>query len=412
MKAQIYNLVLVCGMLITGAVNTLSKKAQNDSTVKGWNGDEHQFTHPWFQTLVMFSGEFLCLAGYFIQMLMARRNAIKKDEPVEKLNLKNIFHPIFLLPTMLDLLGTTFGGIGLVYCSASVWQMLRGSIIIFTGILSRVFLKRKMLPYRWISMGITLVGLILVGVSGILTDMTASTSGSSSGDSGFDYSMIFGMLMIIAGQFVGAIQMVLEETFLKGRKFEPMHVVGMEGLLGAIIMATVVLPALYIVPGTQPCSLPYDDYENSVDALMQIFHSWQLVCFVFLYLGSIAFYNFFGLSVTKSLTCVHRTLIDACRTIIVWTSELFIGVFDPTFGETWTNWSYIQVAGFLILIAGTILYNGIVKIPGLQYEQPSKPAAPTPAESAPLLAQQDQTPTLTSINTTPVCTPDRPANST
>lgn len=47
-----------------------------------------------------------------------------------------IFQKIILLPTLLDLMGTTFGGIGLVYCSASIWQMLRGSIIIFTGIMS------------------------------------------------------------------------------------------------------------------------------------------------------------------------------------------------------------------------------------------------------------------------------------
>ena len=49
-----------------------------------------------------------------------------------------------------------------------------------------------------------------------------------------------------------------------------------------------------------------------------IIHSWQLGVYVFVYFCSIAFYNFFGLSVTQSLTCVHRTLIDACRTIIVW----------------------------------------------------------------------------------------------
>ena len=34
------------------------------------------------------------------------------------------------------LVGFVFSAIGLLYVSASVWQMLRGSIIIFTGILS------------------------------------------------------------------------------------------------------------------------------------------------------------------------------------------------------------------------------------------------------------------------------------
>ena len=33
-------------------------------------------------------------------------------------------------------MGFVFSAIGLLYVSASVWQMLRGSLIIFTGILS------------------------------------------------------------------------------------------------------------------------------------------------------------------------------------------------------------------------------------------------------------------------------------
>lgn len=43
----------------------------------------------------------------------------------------------------------------------------------------------------------------------------------------------------------------------------------------------------------------------------------QLLAFVLLYWISIAFYNFFGLSVAKKLTAVHRTFIDAVRTIFV-----------------------------------------------------------------------------------------------
>lgn len=46
-----YKLVLVAGMLITGSINTLVKKAQNDSVAKGLpHYDAHKFSHPWFQT--------------------------------------------------------------------------------------------------------------------------------------------------------------------------------------------------------------------------------------------------------------------------------------------------------------------------------------------------------------------------
>lgn len=49
-------------------------------------------------------------------------------------------------------------GIGLVIVDASVWQMLRGSIIVFTGILSVVFLKRKLKLFHWVGVSVVVVG--------------------------------------------------------------------------------------------------------------------------------------------------------------------------------------------------------------------------------------------------------------
>ena len=351
-------------------------------SVKGWHGDVHQFKHPWFQTLIMFIGEFLCIFGFLWQRHTYRKKTangeIAKDE-VNKggdMNAK-VFQPILVIPTLLDLLGTTFGGIGLVYCSASVWQMLRGSIIIFTGILSKLFLKRTMLPYRWFSICFTIVGLVCVGVCGVLTAKDADAQGSSSEAKGGDnvFTTILGIVLILIGQFVAACQMVVEEKLLKGKNFAPMHIVGLEGIFGVIAMVVVVLPLLFVIPGDQPCPLKYNDYENSIDALIQISNSVPLIIYCVLYLLSIAFYNFFGLSVTKYLTCVHRTLIDACRTIVVWAFELILHACDNRYGEKWTRYSWIQVIGFVLLILGTLFYNAIIKFPCFVYTEPAKPAA-------------------------------------
>ena len=99
-----------------------------------------------------------------------------------------------------------------------------------------------MLPYRWVSICVTMSGLVLVGVSGMFTEQ------DSTGSAG---SMLFGMCMVLLGQLVAAIQMVIEETFMKNKNFMPMHVVGMEGTFGVIIMAFVVLPILFFMPGDQ-----------------------------------------------------------------------------------------------------------------------------------------------------------------
>ena len=41
---------------------------------------------------------------------------------------------------------------------------------------------------------------------------------------------------------------------------------------------------------------------------------------------------------------IHRTLIDACRTMLVWGVDLviFYAFNAPAFGEPWNNYSYLQ----------------------------------------------------------------------
>ena len=57
--------------------------------------------------------------------------------------------------------------IGLTLTSASSFQMLRGSVIIFTGVLSRLILGHKLRWIRWFGILLVFFGLVVVG----LTDM-------------------------------------------------------------------------------------------------------------------------------------------------------------------------------------------------------------------------------------------------
>jgi|EP01047_Picozoa_sp_COSAG01_P014285 multidrug transporter EmrE-like cation transporter len=75
---------------------------------------------------------------------------------------------------------------------------------------------------------------------------------------------------------------------------------------------------------------------------------------------SIAFFNYFGISVTKKMSAAHRMVLDSVRTCVVWAAGLML------FGEAF---SFLQLIGFLILIAGTLVYNviGPFRVPGLDY---------------------------------------------
>lgn len=81
-------------------------------------------------------------------------------------------------------------------------------------------------------------------------------------------------------------------------------------------------------------------------------------------------YNFFGLSVAKELSSVHRTLIDAMRTVIVWCVSISIhyGI-SINYGEAFNEYSMVQLAGFCFLILGTLCYNQVLHIPCIDYHQ-------------------------------------------
>jgi len=64
--------------------------------------------------------------------------------------------------------------IGLTLTYPSVFQMLRGSVIIFTGILSVLFLKRKLWAFEWLGMGLVTIGLAIVGY--VMTCLTVPHS--------------------------------------------------------------------------------------------------------------------------------------------------------------------------------------------------------------------------------------------
>ena len=59
-KAFLYS--IMCCMLITGSANTLVQKYQNDTVALG-----NYFTHPYFQTAIMFSGELSVFLAYGVK---------------------------------------------------------------------------------------------------------------------------------------------------------------------------------------------------------------------------------------------------------------------------------------------------------------------------------------------------------
>ncbi|XP_029352579.1 solute carrier family 35 member F6 [Echeneis naucrates] len=332
-----YQLFLAGLMLTTGSINTLSAKWADNFKAKGCHDEPaHQFSHPFVQAVGMFLGEFSCLAVFYILLCHDKRS------PEPKMNPGQSFNPLlFFPPAMCDMTATSIMYVALNMTSASSFQMLRGAVIIFTGLLSVAFLGRRLLASQWIGICITILGLVIVGLADFFN--------GHNGDSHKLSDVITGDLLIIMAQIIVSVQMVLEEKFVYKHDVHPLRAVGTEGFFGFVVLSLLLIPMYFIHVGDFSGN-PRQVLEDALDAFCQIGHKPLIMLALLGNTVSIAFFNFAGISVTKEISATTRMVLDSLRTLVIWVVSLGLG---------WEHFQGLQVLGFLVLLLGTALYNGL-----------------------------------------------------
>jgi hypothetical protein len=94
--------------------------------------------------------------------------------------------------------------------------------------------------------------------------------------------------------------------------------------------------------------------ENFPYAFKQLGADGLLMFLFFAYIFSISFFNWSGISVTKTTGALARSTIDTSRTVLVWAIDLAVG---------WEKFLGMQFAGFILLVFGTLLYNEAIVLP-------------------------------------------------
>ncbi|KAJ3109304.1 hypothetical protein HDU97_007798 [Phlyctochytrium planicorne] len=352
-------------------MNTILNKLQNLQCVENCDSTDpekiRRYEQPVWQTILMFIGETMCLLVFYAS---SRRQetadphvgvhpedesaapippasivavdetsplspAVEEEAP-KKVPLEGWAVVLFWLPTLCDMIATTLMSIGLLYVSASVYQMLRGSVVLFTGALSTIFLGRRHPPHRWFALFTVFIGVLLVGVSSILEGGKSPALPVPSNP--------IGVFLIILAQTVTASQFVIEEKIMAKYEVPALRAVGLEGAFG-LLSAAIFLPIIYLAYGrTGPkgnfFDIPAGWHETT--STPTVFYAGIGICF------SIAFFNWSGLSVTTSLSATARSTIDTCRTVFIWGISLYLG---------WETFKYIQLIGFFVLVSGTVLFN-------------------------------------------------------
>ena len=281
-----------------------------------------------------------------------------------------------MMPAVLcDMTGMSMMYFGLTLTSPSSFEILKGAVIIFTGINSKLFLKRQMSWKKWGSLIIIMTGLLVVGMSDILPSVNhenqqigtnaqspisrasndlalSKTSNETCSTDGNGLSNeILGDLLIVAAQIFLSAQFVYEEKMLSSYDIEPLQAVGWEGFYGLIIMSIVLVPLSYINTGSclwsNSPSSPWT-LEDPIDGFIQLRNNYLLLGLFCGYVMLVPFYVYSHIAVTKEFSATTTIVLESSRAILVWMISLYVG---------WQDFQYLQLIGFVISTIGIFLYN-------------------------------------------------------
>ncbi|KAF9792291.1 hypothetical protein BJ322DRAFT_32996 [Thelephora terrestris] len=338
--SKFYVPFLIAGMIFTGSCNSLWSKYQDLQCVEDCDTDHPVFyEQPVWQTLQMFAGEMLCLLPIFYNFFRSFPKSpspeSQDDHSTHKLEpLVGWRCTLLWLPALCDLTGTTLMNIGLLYTPVSIYQMTRGSLVLFVGVLSVFFLRRHLWLYQWFSLFTVIVGVSLVGYSGSLVKDATEND----------------LMTFLNPNTPGTAQstkFVVEEKIMEKYSITPLYAVGLEGFFGA----TTIVIFMPVIATWASRSTFFDLPRGWHQMVENPTVLWSGVIIAL----SIAFFNFFGLSVTRHVSASSRSLTDTCRTLSIWLISLGLGWETFVFPV-----SLLQVTGFGLLVYGTLLFNDIV----------------------------------------------------
>lgn len=135
------------------------------------------------------------------------------------------------IPAVFDLVATALCMMGLQYLDVSIYQMLRGSGIIFVALMKQYGLKQHLQTFHWVGVFWNVVSVVIVGATAMIAtaggggeDIEGNKTGHTTEES------LMGVILMMAGAFVQALQFVFEEHVMTmDVPAPPLLLIGMEG---------------------------------------------------------------------------------------------------------------------------------------------------------------------------------------
>ena len=283
---------------------------------------------------------------------------------------------IVALPAMCDILSTTLLNVGPLFVVPSIYQMTRGSVVVFSALFSVWFLNRRIDGSKWLALFLIVLGVAVVSLAGTVEEDPTSDalphlspalhappfspdeiqiSTPSQASLTHAPRAIIGICLIIFASIFAAAQFVLEESIMSHYPITPLELVGYEGVSGLLVMLCAQAIAHITYGSTNQGRESVFDIRPG---WLQVTHNPRIYTASVLMMVATGIYNYFALTVTSSLGAAHRTAIDALRTVLVWIVGLAFG---------WESFKWLQLVGFMGLVVGNLIFNDVMRPPILRF---------------------------------------------
>ena len=305
-----------------------------------------QFQQPWFQTLLSFTG----MSFFIIPSLIKTR--CKED-----INSHNSEMAVFRSSSFSSILGIfslVLQTYSLIYMPVHVWQIFNEFYLLFSALFSIIIGRKKLHFTDWIGLFFVVFGISLAGVSVLIRSIHQRSELTT--------EIFFSFILQILGHSLKAFVELSEESLLENSS--SLTVTAYEGLWGVYLITLIILPIVNI---TQTDLIIF--HERSPDILTFLKGSSFLIIFEVFFIISFAIYRFseiYLLGASKARRSVYESFLP----ITIWLlSFIKYKIQKNNILPFIDNYSYLEIAGLVITLLGSLMYHKIIKLSCFVYSK-------------------------------------------
>lgn len=390
----------------SAAVYAHSMKILYTSTVVGSDGRPRNFEKPIFASMCMSMG--MVLAG----VLDAMRHSA--DAPAagsqEQLGVEAAWSGMRTSELacvasfcLLDLGQFVLGAIGFRFLPPGIWQMFRSLSIVATFVLAMLLLKRVSKRQHRVGVVLVVLGVLVAGFAKVLDE-------AGKGSHSVHFALL-GMLSVIVGAIFAALRDITEEFLTVDRSMRPLRFVGISGAIMLLMVVSILSPAAYLLPGNDNGHIE-DIYETFV-LLFTAPCAGVLLAKAFLIVCLSALVNGLSILVTANLSSTQNAMLGGVRSVMIYILSVAAHyLVTDSYGEAWTRSSILMVVGLAAMVAGNLVFAGVLRLPAALDDYRALLSEPplgegSPEADVPKAGDSDSercpSPTSSSSTTTPKC---------